>query len=925
MRRALLVSFLCVFAACPSSQSGMDMGNPMGNQPPSVSSILPDRGPLSGGTTVTVNGSNFLDGAVVKFGEGLGTQVMLQSKRKLTVVSPATVAPGAVAITVVNPDGQNATLLGAFTYESPEQKLIDQALVVNPLSATDSSGAASPKVTIVGHVSVTGVTKGAGQGAGVKAQVGVAKMLSATPAATDFTWSDAAYAGDVDGLAAGDLARDAYQADVMVPAAMGVDATVYRLAARFSIDDGATWVLADHDGSANGVQEAQLPTLTVSRATVDWCKLGGEVTDPPPVVKLKTGDTGPTVYGQVYRAGVTPGNGAGAGIAGQLGYGAPGTDPAGWTWVNATFSRESGNGQNDEFQAALPTPAPGDYRFAFRFGLNGGPWKVCDADGTDLGGFTEDQAGVLTVSGPGVDSCVLQYPSTLEARVGRPSGTVYGRVYAKGITEAMGAGTGISGDLGVGPAGSLPDAGGWTWTPSTYNVEAPGGWEEYQASLTGPAAGSFAYAYRFKHQSSPYTYCDLDTSDNGYSPAQAGSGTSAPVGIDECVLEGPLSLVAPTGTAVPAVSVRVKALTVTDLPGQGAGVTAEVGYGPKGSNPSTWSAWSAAAYSADVMAFDRYAGGFTAPANGTYDVAVRVRYQSGAYAYCDGDGSANGYQSAQAAQLTVAPAAVSACKLQFVDKGAVASGDPVTAYGRVRVPGLSEKDGGTPGLRAQFGVGTAGTSADTNVEWGWAEAPFFTDITAAQQDEYALTFQPAYNGSRAVSFRVSLNNGASWTYCDLDGSDVGGYSQAQQAALTVNDHADLNFCNLQFPSDAGAFTDGGARVYGQLFVQGETPNAAATFVAQVGIGQKVEDPGLAWSWTPAAFNVTAGNNNEYTALLVRPVGNYRYAFRYSRDGGSWCYGDLDGNGKNGTGQPWGGFYGDAPGGGQNLGQLTVSP
>jgi hypothetical protein len=94
----------------------------------------------------------------------------------------------------------------------------------------------------------------------------------------------------------------------------------------------------------------------------------------------------------------------------------------------------------------------------------------------------------------------------------------------------------------------------------------------------------------------------------------------------------------------------------------------------------------------------------------------------------------------------------------------------------------------------------------------------------------------------------------------------------------------------------------------------------------VGVGKKVEDPGLAWTWGSAQFGSNpAGqpNNNEYTAGLFKPIGTYHYAFRYSRDGGSWCYGDLNGNGKNGGANVWAGFYGDAPDGGLNLGLLTV--
>ena len=112
-------------------------------------------------------------------------------------------------------------------------------------------------------------------------------------------------------------------------------------------------------------------------------------------------------------------------------------------------------------------------------------------------------------------------------------------------------------------------------------------------------------------------------------------------------------------------------------------------------------------------------------------------------------------------------------------------------------------------------------------------------------------------------------------------------------------------------------------MYGQLFVAGTTPNATFPVLTQVGVGQKIEDPGLAWQWSNAQFNAVMVNNNEYVGKLYRPLGTYHYAFRFSRDGGSWCYGDLNGNGSNGGSNTWAGFYGDLPDGGLNLGLLTV--
>lgn len=78
---------------------------------------------------------------------------------------------------------------------------------------------------------------------------------------------------------------------------------------------------------------------------------------------------------------------------------------------------------------------------------------------------------------------------------------------------------------------------------------------------------------------------------------------------------------------------------VTDAPGQGAGVLADVGYGETGTDPAAggWT-WFAASYLGDRREgiFDAYSRAMLAPAAGTYDYLYRVTLDGGvAYTYCD--------------------------------------------------------------------------------------------------------------------------------------------------------------------------------------------------------------------------------------------------------------------------------------------------
>ncbi len=888
MNRIPATAFLLLLTACPPPKPTPDGGT---TPAPVVTSLTPGAGPIAGGTSVAINGANFVTGATVLFGT-LPATATFESDRRIIAITPAASA-GTVGVTVTNPDGRASTLPNAFTFTGTiTTNTITEAILQNPADSTDTSGAAGVSVNVIAHVQVPAVTNGAGQGTGVRAQVGYSTTVGATPLSTDFTWTDAMYLGDVDGPAIGDKLRDSWGAAAALPSPTTTTQLIYFLAARFSVDNGQTWTIADRDGSANGVLTTQLARVTVSLASVDWCKLGGEVIAPPPTLALRDTAAGPTIYGQVFKNAVTPGAGAGAGIKGAVGYGAAGTDPSTWTWTVATFNADTGGGANDEFVAQLPNPGVGTYKFAFRFNHADGPWSYCDADGLTTGGFAETQAGTLTVQPVAIDSCILQFPPTLTSYEGRPSDQIFGRVFVPGLTEAVGAGAGIEGQVGYGAATIAPSDASWTWSAlSTFNLDDIGGGEEYAGRITGPAPGTWAYAYRFRLNTSAWTYCDKTGSTDGLQQAELGVLTAAPFDVENCVLESTNSLqtLLPNTVSQPYTAL-IHVPTLTDAAGQGTPLSVQLGSGPPGSAPSTWTNWTAATYTSDVQVNDRYSATLTAPSTaGSSVVAYRVQVGTRAPVYCDLDGSQNGFQQAQAGRLTVASALIQACRLSTVSSSSLASGSPLTVTARTLIPGVSGNAGASPNLRMQIGAGPQGNNASTSTLWGWQEATFSADVSG--EDEFRAVTYPAYTGARAVSARASLD-GVIWTYCDLNGSDVNGYEVAFQYDVTLTNHVELDFCNLQAPYTA----DGGTIIYGQLYEPVLTLDASTPFIAQLGIGVESEDPGLAWAWLPASFNGLRGNNHEYRRALPNDAGvGRRYAFRYSLDAGIWCYGDIDGS------------------------------
>ncbi len=119
----------------------------------------------------------------------------------------------------------------------------------------------------------------------------------------------------------------------------------------------------------------------------------------PPYLTLAPGAKA-MVYGQVWVEGGTDKAGAMAGLTAELGAGAPGSDPASWTWKAASFNKDSGN--NDEYQAELEAPASGTLAYAYRFRVTGavwegkGEWLYAGLKGPTL---TEGEAGLLAVRG----------------------------------------------------------------------------------------------------------------------------------------------------------------------------------------------------------------------------------------------------------------------------------------------------------------------------------------------------------------------------------------------------------------------------------------------------------------------------------------------------------------------------------------------
>src|SRR5688572_11491107 len=91
--------------------------------PPAVSGVTPNSGTTAGGTSITINGSQFSAGASVVIGGTSATNVTVVNSTMITAMTSAHTA-GTFDLVVRNADGQASTLVNGFTYSLPTETIL---------------------------------------------------------------------------------------------------------------------------------------------------------------------------------------------------------------------------------------------------------------------------------------------------------------------------------------------------------------------------------------------------------------------------------------------------------------------------------------------------------------------------------------------------------------------------------------------------------------------------------------------------------------------------------------------------------------------------------------------------------------------------------------------------------------------------------
>ncbi len=279
---------------------------------------------------------------------------------------------------------------------------------------------------------------------------------------------------------------------------------------------------------------------------------------------------------------------------------------------------------------------------------------------------TTDDGAAPETSAPTVSWCVLQHPPALAAGPGAEAGVVFGRVFVDGVTNAPRDGAtvpaGLEGALGWAPIGegdAAPADDAWTWTPGV-NARAVDANHEFEATLTAPRAeGRYRYAWRFRATPEGlWTRCDLDGTDTGFDPQQAGLLTVTAPRPAWCRVQYPTDAILMTaGETTERLYGRVFAEGLTGDGRRGAvtDLMSEAGYGPRGSVPDAGWTWVAGAFNVVVdngldgaRTNDEHVATLTVPNPGTYAWTWRFRVApDGPWLTCD----LNGVAPADAAAL----------------------------------------------------------------------------------------------------------------------------------------------------------------------------------------------------------------------------------------------------------------------------------
>ena len=207
----------------------------------------------------------------------------------------------------------------------------------------------------------------------------------------------------------------------------------------------------------------------------------------------------------------------------------------------------------------------------------------------------------------------------------------------------------------------------------------------------------------------------------------------------------------------------------------------------------------------------------------------------------------------------------------------------------------------TANIRDLVGYGTTANCREGMPATTASNAPAGSNILSNQRAAAGCTDTQQNSTDFAAATPLARNTSTAVSNCTCAAT---GDRTANESGVT----GEMDFCNLQPPATltvaAGATS---AAVLGSVYEPGVTePGMPGTgLVAQVGVGPASANPEnqTGWTWSNGTFVQQTGTNNndrQFTGTFTAPAtaGSYRYTYRFSVDGTTWTYCDLNGAGSN---------------------------
>jgi hypothetical protein len=102
-----------------------------------IDQVSPVAGALVGGNTITLTGVGFEKNAIVYFGNQLATETTFETETTVKAVVPTVTASGSVPVTIVNPDGNQFSLDGGYTYVTAKDNDRAEVIGISPLTVIE--------------------------------------------------------------------------------------------------------------------------------------------------------------------------------------------------------------------------------------------------------------------------------------------------------------------------------------------------------------------------------------------------------------------------------------------------------------------------------------------------------------------------------------------------------------------------------------------------------------------------------------------------------------------------------------------------------------------------------------------------------------------------------------------------------------------